>query len=60
MNELTDTEALIDEVARYLAVVDAFRALDCEPNWRPELYRDAEPRSISIAPGRAPSDIKLH
>jgi hypothetical protein len=30
-------ETLADEVARYLAVVDAFRAHDSEPTWRPEL-----------------------
>jgi hypothetical protein len=30
-------ETLADEVARYLAVVDAFRAQDSEPTWRPEL-----------------------
>ena len=25
-----------DEAQRYLAVVEFFRALDCEPRWRPE------------------------
>ena len=33
----TDAETLTEEVARYLAAVDAFRAEDCEPTWRPEL-----------------------
>lgn len=39
MNEqhVIDREALIDEIARYLAVVDTFRAANCEPVWRPEL-----------------------
>ena len=32
----TDTEGLIDEIARYLAAVDVFRAADCEPTWLPE------------------------
>ncbi len=32
-----DTEALADEIVRYLAAVDAFRAANCEPQWRPEL-----------------------
>jgi hypothetical protein len=27
---------LIEEVERYLAAVDAFRRLGCEPTWRPE------------------------
>lgn len=31
-----DAESLADEIVRYLAVVDAFRAADCEPTWRPE------------------------
>lgn len=34
-----DTQALADEVARYLAAVDAFRAAGCEPAWRPEPVR---------------------
>ena len=42
MNEQTriDPEALIREVTRYLAGVDAFRAANCEPNWRPELVSE--------------------
>ena len=38
MTELlaTDRDALIDEITRYLAAVEAFRAADCEPTWRPE------------------------
>jgi hypothetical protein len=31
-----DTKALIDEIARYLAAVDLFRALGSEPTWLPE------------------------
>jgi hypothetical protein len=39
MNEefAIDYEALIREIERYLAVVDLYRAEDCEPTWRPEL-----------------------
>ena len=52
MNEAADPNALIDEIARYLAVVDAFRAADCEPTWRPELSvaiePEGEPRSSRI------------
>ena len=45
MNEQTriDPEALIREVARYLAVVDVFRAAHCEPSWRPELDSSDDP-----------------
>jgi hypothetical protein len=31
-----DLEALIREIAAYLAAVDAFRAAACEPTWLPE------------------------
>jgi hypothetical protein len=31
-----DANALTDEVARYLAVVDVFREANCEPTWHPE------------------------
>jgi hypothetical protein len=27
---------MIEEITRYLAAVDAFRAAGCEPTWRPE------------------------
>lgn len=30
------TEALIREIARYLAAVDLFRGEHCEPTWLPE------------------------
>jgi hypothetical protein len=48
MNEQLDIDAkeLDDEVERYLAVVDAFRAADCEPTWRADsnsLAFDSEP-----------------
>jgi hypothetical protein len=29
---------LAEEAQRYLAVVDAFRAEGCEPDWRPETW----------------------
>jgi hypothetical protein len=31
-----DTEALLAEIMRYLAAVDAFRAAGCSPQWRLE------------------------
>ena len=34
--QLIDAKALIDEIARYLAAVDLFRALGSEPTWLPE------------------------
>ena len=38
MNEqLSRSEDLIHEIARYLAAVDLFRAEQCEPTWRREL-----------------------
>ncbi len=42
MNEQAhiDSEALVVEIARYLAAVEAFRAADCEPSWRPEPVSD--------------------
>jgi hypothetical protein len=33
------SEALLDEIARYLAAVDVFRAEACEPTWLPEPAR---------------------
>jgi hypothetical protein len=30
----TDIAALVDEIQRYLAAVDAFRAAGCRPTWR--------------------------
>ena len=49
-----DSDALIREVMRYLAAVDAFRAEKCEPMWRAELFaRDALvlPGPVASAPG---------
>jgi hypothetical protein len=37
----TSTDGLIDEIARYLAAVDVFRAEGREPSWRPEHRPDA-------------------
>lgn len=62
MNEqlLIDIEALVEEVDRYLAAVDLFRAESCEPTWRPELHQDAPARSVAALSQRLPSDISLH
>lgn len=61
MNEALDsTEGLIEEIARYLAVVDAFRAADCEPTWRPELLREVSQPTSAVLSERLPSDLRLH
>ena len=52
MDEATDPNALIDEITRYLVVVDAFRAADCEPTWRPEL-------TIAVEPERKPRSSSI-
>ena len=39
--EPIDAETLMDEVRRYLAAVDVFRAQGREPSWRPEVAEPA-------------------
>ena len=39
MTETFDIDALIDEIRRYLAAVDAFRLAGRTPLWRPEPLR---------------------
>ncbi|HEY6835853.1 MAG TPA: hypothetical protein VI142_05205 [Gaiellaceae bacterium] len=34
MADRIDIAALVEEIRRYLAAIDAFRALGCEPTWR--------------------------
>jgi hypothetical protein len=43
-----DTEKLLDEITRYLAVVDAFRKVDCEPTWRRESLSVTVPPPVSV------------
>jgi hypothetical protein len=45
----TDVQALLREVTRYLAAVDAFRAEGCEPSWQGE----GEPAGPKRRRGRA-------
>jgi hypothetical protein len=40
----TEVMKLMEEVDRYLAAVDLFRSLDCEPTWRLE-----SPPAVAIA-----------
>lgn len=58
----TDSEALIREVMRYLAAVDAFRTESCEPMWLPELVsiRDAASRPSSLYTSSPASLKHLH
>jgi hypothetical protein len=46
----TQRRGLIDEIERYLSAVDVFRALGCEPAWRPE----SEPSAV----GRRAPDLR--
>lgn len=51
----TDPEALIREIATYLAAVDAFRAESCEPTWRPEALWPADPDRAPVLAAHARS-----
>jgi hypothetical protein len=44
-----DIETLVEEIAHYLATVDAFRAEQCEPTWQPELWPTRETLEFRIA-----------
>ncbi len=48
-----DAEGLADEIARHLAVVGAFRAVDCEPTWRPD------PTEPTLEQGTAERSIRI-
>ena len=55
-----DSEALILEATRYLAVVDAFRTESCEPMWLPELVsRASESQPSSLEPRSLASGKRL-
>ena len=60
MFEQNTTPKLIEEIDRYLAAIDLFRAEDCEPAWQPELEHRTPSASSTPAPDRLPSDIRLH
>ena len=57
-----DSEAMIREVTRYLAAVDAFRTESCEPMWLPELVsiRTLERHSLSLDTNSLASAKHLH
>lgn len=54
-----DPEALDEEIARYLAAVDAFRAADCEPTWRAELLPRV-PETLTTDAPRAEVERSAH
>jgi hypothetical protein len=45
-----ETEQLLAEIDRYLAAVELFRALDCEPRWRPETAPTTAPTPAHVRP----------
>ena len=47
--ESTETEKLIEEIARYLETVEVFRAERCEPTWQPERWPARESLALRIA-----------
>ena len=49
-----DSEALIREITRYLAAVDAFRSERCEPSWRPELVPSEALGNVASSVDAAP------
>ena len=51
------TEGLIDEIARYLAVVDVFRAEGRDPIWLPELVT---PRTLESRSAVRPAPASAH
>ena len=57
-----DSEALMLEVTRYLAAVDAFRTESCEPMWLPELVsiRAAESHALAMDATSLTSGRHLH
>ena len=57
---LIDIEALVEEVNRYLAAVDLFRVLECEPTWRPECAPESSRPVTQSMSLRVSTDVELH
>lgn len=57
-----DPDALIREITRYLAAVDAFRTENCEPMWLLELVSIQAPRTYASSSdsGSVASGKHLH
>jgi hypothetical protein len=60
MNAHSETAKLLEEIGRYLAAVDLFRAAGCEPTWRPERPAGVSRALAASVPLRTPSDVELH
>lgn len=60
MAERFDIDELMEEVDRYLAAVELFRALGCEPGWRAELDSERHPAAAGRAERPLRTDIRLH
>jgi hypothetical protein len=59
MNAHSETAKLLEEIDRYLAAVDLFRASGCEPSWRPEVPPSVRLTADTVA-RHLPWDASLH
>jgi hypothetical protein len=59
MLEPSNADKLTEEVGRYLAAVDLFRAENCEPTWRPEPGQEAA-RTNGTSVATLALDVELH
>ena len=59
MLEPLNTDKLLEEVGRYLAAVDLFRELACEPTWRPQHPPQGRQPNAAVVTTSA-LDVELH
>jgi hypothetical protein len=50
-----DSEALMRDIARYLAAIEVFRAHDCERTWRPTAMHPPAPGALLREGRHAPA-----
>ena len=60
MLEPSNADKLMEEVGRYLAAVDLFRELACEPKWRAELAMEGRQPTGMVATASALDVEQLH
>jgi hypothetical protein len=60
MNQGFSIDSLAQEIARYLAAVETFRAEGCEPNWRPEPGSSTTPIVLRLAAYDTPASQTAH
>jgi hypothetical protein len=53
-------DELMQEVMRYLAAIDAFRAAGYEPSWRPELRAEANSMAQRVGAYEQPAPHAAH